>query len=140
MQGLIKQTVVVSRTIYLLTMLPNRQRANLLTIQMQPVRVTNGHVGQLVLSHLTLSTPTVSSKTHYDGSSTITQLFPIKFPYPPMQSNMFNNTGIKNNGNRKSGEILYLSILFTVYTTNSDRRFYWGPSSLITSQLQNLKS
>ena len=46
-----------------------------------------------------------------------------------MHSNMFNDKGIKNNDNMKA-----------VHTTNSECRLYEWPYSLITSQLQNLKS
>ena len=56
MKGLIKQTVVVSWTIYVWTLLPDRQHANLLATQIKPVRVTNGQSKLPVLAHLTLLT------------------------------------------------------------------------------------
>ena len=55
MKSLIQQTVVGSWTIYLLTPLPDRQRTNQLTTQMQPVLVTNGQVRLPILFNLTLS-------------------------------------------------------------------------------------
>ena len=56
MKGLIKQTVVVSWTIYVLTPLPDRQHANLLATKIKPVRVTNGQSKLPVLPNLTLVT------------------------------------------------------------------------------------
>ena len=56
-----------------------------------------------------------------------------------MHSNMINNKEIKNNDNSKAAKFFIL-VWFTVYTTNSECRLYEWPSSLITSQLQNLKS
>ena len=56
MKCLIKQTVVVSWTIYFVTPLPDRQHANLLATKIWPFHVTNGQSMLPVLSHLTLLT------------------------------------------------------------------------------------